>query len=99
VTAAAGALDNDTRPTGRGRSIQQLEVAIDALDIPSIRPFWKAVLAYADEPGHSGPEDAIVDPVHQGPAVWFQQMDAPRPQRNRIHFDLTVPHDEAEDRP
>jgi 4a-hydroxytetrahydrobiopterin dehydratase len=98
VTAALGALDADTRPTGRGRSIQQLEVAIDALDIPSIRPFWKAVLAYADEPGHSGPEDAIVDPVRQGPAVWFQQMDAPRPQRNRIHFDITVPHDEAEAR-
>jgi 4a-hydroxytetrahydrobiopterin dehydratase len=22
-------------------------------------------------------------------------MDAPRPQRNRIHFDISVPHDEA----
>jgi 4a-hydroxytetrahydrobiopterin dehydratase len=30
--------------------------------------------------------------------VWFQQMDAPRPQRNRIHFDVTVPHDVAEKR-
>jgi len=25
-------------------------------------------------------------------------MDAPRPQRNRIHFDVTVPHDVAEQR-
>ena len=25
-------------------------------------------------------------------------MDAPRPQRNRIHIDVTVAHDEAEDR-
>jgi 4a-hydroxytetrahydrobiopterin dehydratase len=25
-------------------------------------------------------------------------MDAPRTQRNRIHFDITVPHDEAEAR-
>jgi 4a-hydroxytetrahydrobiopterin dehydratase len=25
-------------------------------------------------------------------------MDAPRPQRNRIHVDITVPHDEAADR-
>jgi len=25
-------------------------------------------------------------------------MDAPRPQRNRIHVDVTVPHDEAQQR-
>lgn len=77
------------------RSVQLLEIAFDALDIPAIRPFWKAVLGYADEPGAHGPSDPLVDPVGQGPAVWFQQMDEPRPQRNRIHFDLCVPHDEA----
>jgi 4a-hydroxytetrahydrobiopterin dehydratase len=60
-----------------------------------VRPFWKAVLGYTDEPGRSGPEDPLVDPAGQGPAVWFQQMDAPRPQRNRIHLDVSVPHDEA----
>ena len=77
------------------RSVQVLEIGIDAMEIAKIRPFWKAVLAYADEPGRSGPEDALVDPVGQGPAIWFQQMDAPRPQRNRLHFDVSVPHDEA----
>jgi 4a-hydroxytetrahydrobiopterin dehydratase len=75
-----------------------LEMAIDALDIPAIRPFWKAVMAYADEPVRSGPEDAIVDPAGQGPAIWFQQMDTARPQRNRVHFDITVPDDEADAR-
>jgi 4a-hydroxytetrahydrobiopterin dehydratase len=80
------------------RPVQMLEMAIDALDIPAIRPFWKAVTAYADEPGRGGPEDAIVDPAGQLPAIWFQQMDAPRPQRNRVHFDITVAHDEAEAR-
>ena len=29
----------------------------------------------------------------QGPAIWFQQMDAPRPQRNRIHVDVAPPRD------
>jgi 4a-hydroxytetrahydrobiopterin dehydratase len=77
------------------RSAQMLEIAIDALDIASIRPFWKAVMDYDNEAGHSGPEDAVVDPIGQHPAIWFQQMDAPRPQRNRIHFDVSVPHDEA----
>jgi 4a-hydroxytetrahydrobiopterin dehydratase len=77
------------------RPVQALEVAIDAIDIPAIRPFWKAVLGYVDEPGPAG---GIVDPAGQLPAVWFQQMDAPRRQRNRVHFDLTVAHDEAEPR-
>jgi len=83
---------------GAPRSVQVLEIAIDAMDIAAVRPFWKAVLGYSDEPGRSGPEDALVDPVGQGPAVWFQQMDAPRPQRNRIHLDVSVPHDEAQRR-
>jgi 4a-hydroxytetrahydrobiopterin dehydratase len=77
--------------------VHMLEIAIDAEDISAVRPFWKAVLAYVDEPG-AGPEDAIVDPRGQLPTVWFQRMDAPRPQRNRIHLDVTVPHDEADAR-
>jgi 4a-hydroxytetrahydrobiopterin dehydratase len=77
------------------RPVQMLEVGIDAMDISSIRPFWKAVLAYTDEPGRDGTEDAIVDPTGQLPAIWFQQMDTPRPQRNRVHLDITVAHDEA----
>jgi hypothetical protein len=52
----------------------------------------------ADVAGRGGPEDGLIDPLGQGPAVWFQQMDAPRPQRNRIHFDISVPHDEAHQR-
>ena len=83
---------------GTGRSVQMLEIGIDAMDIARIRPFWQAVLGYVDEPGREGPPNGLVDPVGQGPAVWFQQMDAPRPQRNRIHFDISVPHDTAERR-
>jgi 4a-hydroxytetrahydrobiopterin dehydratase len=88
------------------RPVQMLEIAIDALDIPAIRPFWKAILGYVDEAGSSNsgsvaeggdgdPTDALVDPYDQGPAFWFQQMDAPRPQRNRIHFDMSMAPEEA----
>jgi 4a-hydroxytetrahydrobiopterin dehydratase len=102
ITAAVAELGFATHPAtthGQVRSVQRLELAIDAMDIPRVLPFWKAVLAYGDEPGAGdGPQDAIVDPVGQGPAMWFQQMDAPRTQRNRIHFDITVPHDEADAR-
>ena len=100
ISAIARDLDLETVPDvdASSRSVQAVEIAIDALDIPKIRPFWKAVMGYADEIGRTDPEDAIVDPLGQSPAIWFQQMDAPRPQRNRIHFDISVPHDEAERR-
>jgi 4a-hydroxytetrahydrobiopterin dehydratase len=97
ISAEVGELRLTTQ-SGLGtdsRSVQVIEIGIDALDAAAIRPFWKAVLGYADEPGKSGPTDALVDPLGQGPAIWFQQMDAPRPQRNRIHLDVSVPHDEA----
>jgi 4a-hydroxytetrahydrobiopterin dehydratase len=75
-------------------TVQAVEIAIDALDIPLVRPFWKAITGYADEPG-SELNAALVDPTGRGPEIWFQQMDAPRPQRNRIHIDVDVPHDAA----
>ena len=76
------------------------EIGIDALDIAAVRPFWKAVLGYVDErPSTPGDEpNGLVDPLRLGPPVWFQQMDAPRPQRNRMHVDVTVAHDGADDR-
>jgi 4a-hydroxytetrahydrobiopterin dehydratase len=98
ISAVAEEFRLTTRPGDRTRTVQVLEIGIDAMDIPAIRPFWKAVLGYADEPGRDGPSDALIDPLGQGPAVWFQQMDEPRPQRNRIHFDVSVPHDEAHQR-
>ncbi|MFI5807535.1 VOC family protein [Streptomyces sp. NPDC051561] len=82
-------------PPASPRSVQILEFAVDAMDIAAVRPFWRAVLGYVAEPGADGPQDPLVDPLGQGPALWFQQMDHPRPQRNRIHFDVCVPHDEV----
>ncbi|GAA1528899.1 VOC family protein [Dactylosporangium maewongense] len=82
-----------------GRAAQLIEVAVDAMDIPAVRPFWKAVLGYEDEAGGEGDTGApVVDPHRLGPAVWFQQMDKPRVERNRIHLDISVPHDAAADR-
>jgi 4a-hydroxytetrahydrobiopterin dehydratase len=101
ISSVVGKLGLATDPdvgSGGPRSVQVLEIAIDALDIASIRPFWKAVLGYADEPGTPGPLQGLADPLGQGPTIWFQQMTEPRPQRNRIHFDVSVPHDEAPQR-
>jgi 4a-hydroxytetrahydrobiopterin dehydratase len=74
-------------------AVLHVQVAIDALDIPRVRPFWQAVL------GYEGVGDAdLLDPRRSQPSFWFQQMDAKRPQRNRIHVDVYVPRDQAEAR-
>jgi 4a-hydroxytetrahydrobiopterin dehydratase len=76
-------------------AVQTVQVTVDALVIPEVVPFWRAVLGY-DDRGDS-PED-LMDPHGRGAPFWFQQMDAPRPQRNRIHVDVWVPHDQADSR-
>ena len=73
--------------------LTEVEIAIDTLDAAAIAGFWAAVLGYERDG-----EDALVDPDRIGPSVWFQQLDEPRPVRNRIHLDVTVAHDEAASR-
>lgn len=72
--------------------LTEVEIAIDAMDISAVKPFWAAIL------GWEARGDEVIDPDRIGPNVWFQQMDSPRPQRNRIHLDVTVAHDEAQSR-
>ena len=74
-------------------ALQHVQVAIDALDIAKVRPFWQAVLGYAAV----GDED-LLDAHRQGPTFWFQQMESPRTERNRFHIDIYVPPDEVQDR-
>ena len=99
--ALASAIDefaSKQNVVGNPAKVASVEIAIDALDIALVMPFWKALLAYVEEaPATVGdPVDSLVDPGHRGPAVWFQQMDTPREQRSRTHVDVRVPHDEAD---
>jgi 4a-hydroxytetrahydrobiopterin dehydratase len=89
ISLSARALGFAADPT----RVQDVQIAVDALDIPTVRAFWRAVLNYRDE----GDED-LIDPQGYGPSVWFQQMDVARPERNCIHVDVSVPHDEAQSR-
>lgn len=73
-------------------AVQVLEIAIDTMDAERIRPFWEAILGYRRR------KDELVDPRGTGPTLWFQQMDEPRTERDRMHLDVVVPHDEAEAR-
>ena len=89
ISAAARELGVAADPS----ALQWVNVTIDALVGPDVQPFWRALFGYRDQ----GPED-LVDPHGRGPDFWFQQLDAPRPQRNRVHLDISVPHDQAQAR-
>lgn len=85
LAATAGARAEPAAP-------QSYEIAIDTTDADRIRPFWMAALGYVERDGN------LVDPLGRGPDIWFQDMDPPRTQRNRIHLDVSVAHDIAEQR-
>jgi 4a-hydroxytetrahydrobiopterin dehydratase len=89
ISAAARELGATADPS----AVQMVQVTIDALVHPDVMPFWRAVLGYRQV----GDED-LLDLHSQGPPFWFQRMKEPRPQRNRIHVDVFVPHDQAEAR-
>ncbi len=89
ISAVAARLQVPADPA----TVQHVQVAIDALDIARVRPFWQAVLGYAE-----AADEDLLDPNRQGPTFWFQQMDAPRTGRNRFHIDIYVSHDEVQAR-
>jgi 4a-hydroxytetrahydrobiopterin dehydratase len=89
ISAAAKELDIPADPT----AVQVVNVTLDALVGADVLPFWRALLGY----GQLG-DDYLFDPLRRGPGFGLQQMDAARPQRNRMHLDVAVPHDQAEAR-
>ncbi|WP_407344146.1 4a-hydroxytetrahydrobiopterin dehydratase [Pengzhenrongella phosphoraccumulans] len=96
LAQAISAVADELGIAGEPERPRSLEIAIDAMDIARVLPFWRAVLAYRDEAVPDvGESPALVDPDGIGPAVWFQQMQVPRTERNRLHLDVDVPHDVA----
>jgi 4a-hydroxytetrahydrobiopterin dehydratase len=89
ISAAATELDITADPT----AVQLINVTLDALVGAEVLPFWRALLGYRQVG-----DDYLADPARRGPGLSFQPMDAARPQRNRIHLDVAVPHDQARTR-
>jgi 4a-hydroxytetrahydrobiopterin dehydratase len=80
ITEALAAEGVVTAPGNADVPPQALEIAVDALDIAAVLPFWRAVTGYVVQPHPDGLDaDAVLDPLGRGPTIWFQQMDAPRP--------------------
>ena len=76
--------------------VRDFQVGFDALDVPAVRKFWRVALGYVEDPRKDLTD--LYDPRRLNPPVFFQQLDEPRPQRNRIHLDLFVADDQAEAR-
>jgi 4a-hydroxytetrahydrobiopterin dehydratase len=89
IADALGATIERVRPSRH-------ELAIDCVDADAVRDFWRVGMGYV-ESASDGDID-LVDPRGRGPKVWFQQMDPPRTDRNRIHVDVYVPTADAEQR-
>lgn len=91
ISAAARSLGLAADPSG----LRGVQVTLDALDLPAVTAFWRALLGHEYRAG--SPED-LVDPGRRSAPFYFQQLDAPRPQRNTVHVDVWVPYDVAADR-
>ncbi|HEX5121010.1 MAG TPA: VOC family protein [Pseudonocardiaceae bacterium] len=89
ISATAKELDIPADPS----AVQVINVTLDALVGADVLPFWRALLGY----GQIG-DDYLFDPSRRGPGFGLQQMDAARSERNRLHLDVAVPHDQAETR-
>jgi hypothetical protein len=68
--------------------LQFVQFGVDATDVPAVRAFWAALLNYAEDPREHLTD--LYDPRRLNPVVFFQQLDEPRDQSNRIRFGLTV---------
>lgn len=80
--------------------LTQLELGLDTARGPQLAPFYAALLGSTVDQGEP------VDPSDQVPTVWWQEPSGgdetlalpEQPFEQRWHFDVWVPHDEAERR-
>jgi hypothetical protein len=73
-----------------------VQFGIDAIDVPKVRAFWLSLLGYVEDERPYLSD--IYDPRRLNPVLFFQQLEEPRQQRNRIRFELAVPEDSVAER-
>lgn len=99
----AGAAQSAARTAGLvadNRRLRFVQLAIDAVDIPTVREFWRVVLGYENAPNQDYFD--LFDPRQLNPVLFLQQMAADDVERlrqpGRIRFDLQVPADQLAER-
>ncbi|MDX6375050.1 MAG: 4a-hydroxytetrahydrobiopterin dehydratase [Nocardioidaceae bacterium] len=77
------------------REVSTLELALDVPDAAEVKPFWAAVLGYADTQW----DVEVMDPGGRNNTLWFQKApDATGEVQQRFHLDIVVPREVAEER-
>ena len=74
--------------------METVELALDTPDYRSIKPFWRAVLGYKDNPRM---DDEVRNDDGALPLLWFQESGSGEP-RQRFHIDVRVPKEVAQQR-
>jgi 4a-hydroxytetrahydrobiopterin dehydratase len=91
ISAIAAELGIEAAP----REVSTLELALDVPDAAEVKPFWAAVLGYAD----TSYDVEIMDPGGRNNTLWFQKApDATGEVQQRFHLDIVVPREVAEER-
>ena len=80
--------------TAAPSDVETVELALDTPDYKAIKPFWRAVLGYKDNPRL---EDEVRDDDGALPMLWFQESGSEEP-RQRFHIDVRVPKEVARQR-
>ncbi|MGW7683642.1 VOC family protein [Kribbella sp. NPDC054772] len=68
-----------------------VQFGLDAMDVPAVRRFWTEFLGYEQDTRPHVTD--IYDPRWLNPVLFFQQLNEPRSQRNRVRFELVVPEE------
>lgn len=96
LAAAVQRAARDTGLVADNRRLRFVQLAMDAVDIPVVREFWRVVLGYEHAPNQDFFD--LFDPRQLNPVLFLQRMDAADVERlrqpGRIRLDLQVPADQ-----
>ena len=91
ISAIAAELGVEAAP----REVSTLELCLDVPDADEVKPFWAAVLGYADTQF----DVEVADPGGRNNTLWFQSApEATGDVQQRFHLDIVVPREVAEER-
>ena len=95
ITEIAAEHEVDADPT----SVSEVELGLDTAHSAKIAPVWAALLTgSAKAQGHGTPSDEIRDATGRVPNLWFGDTDQHESSRQRIHIEVYVAPEVAEQR-
>jgi predicted enzyme related to lactoylglutathione lyase len=70
-------------------------LVLDCTDAERLAEFWAPALGYTSV-GRAGTYVVLLDPDGKAPQLLLQEVDEPKPGKNRMHLDFHVPDIETE---